>query len=362
MMIIMLANATQEQIDAVVDKVESTDLAAHLSAGEERTIIGVVGDNVRITQDQLLHMPGIDRIIPISKPFKLASREFHPTSTITTFGNVSIGGDNIVIMAGPCSVESRGQLLETAHAVKEAGGHALRGGAFKPRTSPYSFQGMGIEGLELLAEAREIYDLPIVTEVMSEELVPVVAEYADVLQIGARNMQNYPLLQAVGKSSRPVLLKRGLSATINELLMAAEYILSNGNPDVILCERGIRTYETTTRNTTDINAIPVLQSLTHLPVVLDPSHSTGYWEYVSTIAQAGIAAGADGLLVEVHNHPEEALSDGGQSLRPERFAELVRRVEAISKAVGRSDSPIKSRAVWQSRERHKNGHGILRDG
>jgi 3-deoxy-7-phosphoheptulonate synthase len=356
MMIIMLATATQEEIGAIVSRIESKQLAAHLSTGEERTIIGVVGDRSQIIPDQFLHMPGIDHIVPISKPFKLASREFHPTSTSCPFGHLTIGEDGITIIAGPCSVESRSQLLETAHAVKEAGGQALRGGAFKPRTSPYSFQGMGVKGLELLAEAREITGLPIVTEVMAEEMVPVVEEYADMFQIGARNMQNYPLLSAVGKSHLPVLLKRGLSATVQELLMAAEYILSNGNPNVVLCERGIRTFETSTRNTTDINAIPVLQSLSHLPVVLDPSHSTGHWEYVATIAQAGIAAGADGLLVEVHNNPEEAFSDGGQSLKPERFAELVTQVRAIAKAVGRSNSYVKSRAVQQSIARRANGH------
>jgi 3-deoxy-7-phosphoheptulonate synthase len=254
-----------------------------------------------------------------------------------------MGSQEVVIMAGPCSVESRTQILEIAHAVREAGARALRGGAFKPRTSPYSFQGMGEKGLELLAEAREATGLPIVTEVMSPELVPLVASYADVLQIGARNMQNYALLHAAGESQQPVLLKRGMSATIEELLMAAEYILSHGNRRVMLCERGIRTYETATRNTTDINAIPVLKEVTHLPVVLDPSHSTGQWEYVTAIARAGVAAGADGLIIEVHNQPEKALSDGGQSLRPERFAELVRQVRAIAEAVGRKVTPQEPR-------------------
>lgn len=335
MMIIMHINATKEQIGAIISRIKSKNLSAHLSKGEDRTIIGVIGDGRPVPQDQFLHMPGVDRIIPISRPYKLASKEFNPEGTVFSLNGAKMGGDEIVIIAGPCSVESRSQLLETAHAVKEAGAHALRGGAFKPRTSPYSFQGMGIEGLELLVEAKEQTGLPIVTEVMSKDMVSVVKQYADVLQIGARNMQNYSLLSEVGKSQHPVLLKRGLSATVEDLLMAAEYILSNGNPNVILCERGIRTFENSTRNTTDINAIPVLQSLTHLPVILDPSHSTGHWEYVTKIAQAGIAAGANGLIVEVHNNPSEALSDGGQSLKPERFAELVTRIRGIAEAVGK---------------------------
>jgi 3-deoxy-7-phosphoheptulonate synthase len=241
----------------------------------------------------------------------------------------------VVIIAGPCSVESRSQTLEIALAVKEAGAHALRGGAYKPRTSPYSFQGLGEEGLEYLAEARSLTGLPVVTEVMAPELVPLVASFADVLQIGARNMQNYALLHAAGESQKPVMVKRGMSATVEELLMAAEYVLSHGNRRVMLCERGIRTFETSTRNTTDINAIPVLKSLSHLPVFLDPSHATGNWEYVTAVARAGIAAGADGLIVEVHTHPDQALSDGGQSLKPERFADLVRQVKAIAIAIGR---------------------------
>jgi 3-deoxy-7-phosphoheptulonate synthase len=277
----------------------------------------------------------VDRIVPISRPYKIASREFSPHNTVFPLDGVEIGADGIVIIAGPCAVESRTQTLEIAQAVKEAGAHALRGGAYKPRTSPYTFQGLGEEGLEILAEAREVTGLPIMTEVMAPELVPLVASYADVLQIGARNMQNYALLHAAGESMRPVMVKRGMSATVEELLMAAEYVLSHGNRRVILCERGIRTYETSTRNTTDINAIPVLKALSHLPVVLDPSHSTGNWEYVTAIARAAVAAGADGLIIEVHNHPEQALSDGGQSLKPERFAELVRQARAIAQAIGR---------------------------
>ena len=286
-----------------------------------------------------MYLPGVDRIVPISRPFKLASREFSPQNSVFPIDGMNIGGSPIVIIAGPCAVESRQQLLETAHAVREAGAHALRGGAFKPRTSPYSFQGLGEDGLQILAEARQVTGLPVVTEVMSPEQVSLVTQYADVLQIGARNMQNYSLLHMAGESQHPVLIKRGMSATMEELLMAAEYVLSHGNRRVILCERGIRTFESATRNTTDINAIPVLKSLTHLPVILDPSHSIGNWEYVTAIARAGVAAGADGLIVEVHPHPAEAYSDGGQSLKPERFATLVSQVKAIAEAIGRSVAP-----------------------
>ena len=340
MMIIMQTDATPGEISAVVERVETSGLKAHLSQGEERTVIGVVGDGRTIYQDQFLHLPGVDRVIPISRPYKIASREFIPQDSIFPLDGVNIGERGILLIAGPCSVESRSQLLETASAVREAGAHALRGGAFKPRTSPYSFQGLGETGLELLAEAREITGMPVVTEIMSAEQIPLVTRYADVLQIGARNMQNYALLNAVGESQHPVLLKRSMMASIEELLMAAEYILSHGNRRVMICERGIRTFETSTRNTTDINAVPVLKSLTHLPVLLDPSHSTGHWEYVSAIARAGIAAGADGLIVEVHNHPSQAMSDGAQSLKPERFAELVHQVRAVSEAVGRTLEPI----------------------
>jgi 3-deoxy-7-phosphoheptulonate synthase len=335
MMLIMSTNATQSQIDSVVSLITSSGLQVHLSRGEERTVIGVVGDTRNVHHEQFMHLPGVERVVPISRPYKIASREFIPANTVFPLDGVQIGGDGVVIIAGPCAVEDRNQLMEIAQAVREAGAHALRGGAFKPRTSPYAFQGMGEEGLELLAEARQLTGLPVVTEVMAPEQVPLVAHYADVLQIGARNMQNYALLHAAGESQHPVLLKRGISATVEELLMAAEYILSHGNRRVILCERGIRTYETSTRNTTDINAIPVLKTLTHLPVILDPSHSTGHWQYVTAIARAGIAAGADGLIVEVHQNPEMALSDGGQSLKPERFANLVSQVKAIAQAVGR---------------------------
>jgi 3-deoxy-7-phosphoheptulonate synthase len=340
MMIIMRADANPEQIEHVVERVQHFGLRAHLSTGEERTVIGAIGDGRPVDKDLFLYLPGVDRVVPITRPYKLASREFRPQNTVFPVNGVQVGSDQILIIAGPCSVENRTQLLETAQAVKEAGAHALRGGAFKPRTSPYSFQGMGEQGLQLLAEARELTGMPIVTEVMSPEQIPLVTKYADVLQVGARNMQNYALLHAVGESQYPVLLKRGMMSTIEELLMAAEYILSHGNRRVMLCERGIRTFETTTRNTTDINAIPVLKSMTHLPVILDPSHSTGQWSLVTAIARAAIAAGADGLIVEVHPNPGEALSDGGQSLKPERFAEMVKQITLIGEAVGRTVSHV----------------------
>ncbi len=339
MMIIMRTEATQAQIASVVARVEEQGLRAHISRGEERTIIGAIGDGRPVNRDQFVWLPGVDRIVPISRPYKLASREFMAQDSTFPIDGVSFNPGEILLIAGPCTVESREQILESAIAVKEAGAHVLRGGAFKPRTSPYTFQGMGEAGLELLAEARELTGLPVVTEVMSPDQIDLVTRYADMLQIGARNMQNYALLHAVGESNHPVLLKRGMSATIEDLLMAAEYILSHGNQRIILCERGIRTFETATRNTTDINAIPVLKSSTHLPVILDPSHGTGHWEYVNAVARAGIAAGADGLIVEVHPKPDVALSDGGQSLKPERYAELVQQVKAIAEALGKKLAP-----------------------
>jgi 3-deoxy-7-phosphoheptulonate synthase len=335
MMIIMNVEATEAQVEVVVERIKANGFKPIVLHGEERKVIAVVGNNPYQTREQYIFLPGVDRVMPISRPYKITSREFKPANTVFPIDGLQVGGNEVVIMAGPCSVESRSQLMETALAIKEAGAQVLRGGAYKPRTSPYSFQGLGEEGLELLAEARELTGLPVVTEVTSHDLVPLVARYADVLQIGARNMQNFALLNAVGESQHPVLLKRGNSATIEELLMSAEYILSHGNQRVILCERGIRTFETATRNTTDINSIPVLKSLTHLPIFLDPSHSTGHWEYVTPIARAAIAAGADGLIIEVHSNPEQALSDGAQSLKPERFAQLVRQVRAIARDVER---------------------------
>lgn len=349
-MIIMRSDATPEQISQVVERVAVNGLRAHLVEGTERTVIGVIGEGRKVTPDPFILLPGVDQVMRISRPFKLASREFCPDDTEFALDGVTIGGKNILVIAGPCAVESRSQILETAYAVRESGAHALRGGAFKPRTSPYAFQGLGEKGLELLAEARQATGLPVITEVLSPEQVPLVAQYADVLQIGARNMQNSALLHAAGASQRPVLLKRGMSATIEELLMAAEYILSHGNRRVILCERGIRTFETATRNTTDINAIPVLKSLTHLPVIIDPSHGTGNWQYVTPVARAGIAAGADGVIVEVHPNPENAASDGSQSLKVERFAEMVTQLRLIAEAVGRTlaPSPTKRLAVSQA--------------
>jgi 3-deoxy-7-phosphoheptulonate synthase len=341
MMIIMRTDATQEQIANVIDRVESCGMGAHLVVGEERSIIGAIGDGRPIQLENFLYLPGVDRVVPISRPYKLSSREFKEGDSVFPIDGVQIGGDEIIIIAGPCSVENREQFLETAFAVREAGAHALRGGIYKPRTSPYSFQGLGEAGAELLIEARNATGLPIVSEVMAIEQIPILKECTDIFQIGARNMQNFSLLHAVGKSHHPVLLKRSMMATVEELLMAAEYIISHGNRRIILCERGIRTFETATRNTTDINAIPVLKSLTHLPVILDPSHSTGNWSYVTAIARAGIAAGADGLIVEVHPNPSMALSDGGQSLKPERFATLVKQVRAVAEAVGRKVAPVR---------------------
>jgi 3-deoxy-7-phosphoheptulonate synthase len=335
MIIVMQTRASSDQISAVVGRIESLGYRAHLSKGEETTIIGVIGDDRPIDPAQFELLDGVEKTVPILKPFKLASRTMHPPDTLVPLNGMQVGGPKLAIIAGPCAVESREQLLEVAHAVKEAGATALRGGAFKPRTSPYSFQGLGEAGLELLAEARAETGLPIVTEAMSPEQVSLVGKYADVIQIGARNMQNYELLTAAGKFGKTVLLKRGMMSTMEEWLMAAEYILARGNERVILCERGIRTFEKYTRNTTDINAIPVLKQLTHLPVILDPSHSTGKWEYVVPVARAGIAAGADGLIVEVHAHPEDAVSDGMQSLRPAKFAQLVVEVRRVAEAVGR---------------------------
>src|SRR5512143_1033135 len=335
MIIVMKNGASAKQISAAVSRVEAMGYRVHLSQGEERTIIGVIGDDRPIDRAAFELLDGVEKTVPILKPFKMASRDMHPQDTVVALDGVKIGEPRITIMAGPCAVESRTQILETAQAVKEAGATVLRGGAFKPRTSPYSFQGMGEAGLELLAEARELTGLPIVTEAMSPEQVPLVGKYADVIQIGARNMQNYALLTAAGEYGKTVLLKRGMMSTMEEWLMSAEYILAQGNGRVILCERGIRTFEKYTRNTTDISAIPVLKQMTHLPVILDPSHSTGKWEYVLPVARAGVAAGADGLIVEVHCHPEDAVSDGMQSLRPERFAQMVIEVRRVAEAVGR---------------------------
>lgn len=336
MIIVMKQDASQSQITNVTARIEQWGCQAHISEGEERTIIGIIGNGRPLDRAPIERMSGVERTVPILRPFKLASRDFHPKDTVIKLNGVSIGGDQVVVMAGPCAVESREQLLETAHAVKQAGAQVLRGGAYKPRTSPYSFQGLGEEGLKLLAEAREETGLLVVTEVMEPDLVPLVSTYADIMQIGARSMQNYALLHAVGEAQKPVLLKRGMMSTMEELLMSAEYILSHGNERIILCERGIRTFETYTRNTLDVSAVPLLKQLSHLPVVADPSHGTGKWELVEPVTRAAVAAGADGLLIEVHPHPEEAMSDGAQSLKPERFATLMEHLDAIAEAVGRT--------------------------
>lgn len=335
MIIIMNGNASLREKSAVVAWVEENGCKANIFEGVEHMVIGVIGDGRPLNQEQVRMMPGVERVVPVLKPFKVASREFKPTDTSFPIGDYRIGGDEIIVMAGPCSVESRNQILETAHAVKEAGAHILRGGAFKPRTSPYSFQGLGEEGLQYLKEAGEATGMPVVTEVMEPALVPLVSQYADILQIGARNMQNYALLHAVGRAQQPVLLKRGMSSLIEEWLMCAEYVLSHGNTRVMLCERGIRTFENYTRNTFDINAIAVAKHLSHLPVIADPSHATGKWEYVSAAAKAAVAAGADGVIIEVHPRPDEAASDGRQSLKPKRFAHLVEEMRAIAEAVGK---------------------------
>ncbi len=335
MIVVMNVNASAREISDVIARIRAMGYDVHLSDGKERTIIGVIGRGRPLDREQLALMSGVQSVMPVTHPYKIASREYHPDDSLVPLNGITVGGANLAIIAGPCSVESREQIIETAYAVREAGATALRGGAFKPRSSPYAFQGLGEEGLRYLAEAREQTGLPIVTEVMDPQLVPLVCQYADVLQIGARNMQNYTLLHAVGESQHPVLLKRGMSSTIEELLMSAEYILSHGNMRVMLCERGIRTFETYTRNTFDINAIPVLKRISHLPVIGDPSHGVGKWEYVESVALAAVAAGADGLILEVHSQPEMAQSDGQQSLKPERFAALVAKLRQLAPVVGR---------------------------
>lgn len=336
MIVVMKTTATKEHVEAIIDRVHSVGCKTHPIVGEERTVIGVIGDPRVLDIRQIARMAGIESVVPISKPYKGASREFKPEDTLIQVGNVTIGGSEVVMMAGPCSVEGRTHLLEVAHACHEAGARILRGGAYKPRSSPYSFQGLGEEGLRYLAEAREATGMPVITEVMDPALVPLVCDYVDILQIGARNMQNYTLLNAVGKSGHPVLLKRSFSGTIEEWLMSAEYIISQGNNNVMLCERGIRANETETRNTFDLNAIPVIKQLSHLPIIADPSHATGKWEYVGAVAKGAVAAGADGLIIEVHPEPDKAWSDGAQSLKPEKYASLVREARLIAQAIGRS--------------------------
>lgn len=335
MIIVMKSGVSKEEISKILKEVKKLGFKSHLSKGEEKTIVGLIGNGRAVSPGHFQFFSGVEDVLRVSKPFKLASREFKPDKSVIRVNGVSLGGENIPIMAGPCAVESREQILETALKVKEAGATILRGGAFKPRTSPYSFQGLKEKGLEILAEAKEKTGLSIVTEVMTPEHVPLVGEVADILQIGTRNMQNYALLEAAGKYKKPVLLKRGMMATLEEFLMAAEYILSNGNSNVILCERGIRTFETYTRNTLDLAAVPLLKQLSHLPVCVDPSHATGSRSLITPVSKAAVAAGVDALLIEVHPHPEKALSDGAQSLNLEEFCEFMEELRPVAEAVKR---------------------------
>lgn len=336
--IVLQPDVTDENIEHIVKKLKAKGLKANVSRGSERIIIGVIGDTSKVTEDEenaIRAMPGVENVVRILKPYKLASREFKKENTVINVDGHLIGGKKIHVMAGPCAVENKTTLMNIAEKVKKAGATFLRGGAFKPRTSPYSFQGLGEEGLEYLFEAKKKTGMPIVTEIMDPRDIDIITKYADIIQIGARNMQNFRLLLEVGSVNKPVLLKRGLSATIKEWLMSAEYIMSQGNHNVLLCERGIRTFETETRNTLDLSAVPVLKKLTHLPVVVDPSHGVGKWDLVAPMAKAAIAAGADALIIEVHTNPEEALSDGEQSLRPEIFEKLMLELKPFALAAGR---------------------------
>ncbi|MDH4099391.1 MAG: 3-deoxy-7-phosphoheptulonate synthase [Nitrospirota bacterium] len=335
MIIVLKPEVTKAEIDHIMDRLKERGLTGHVSQGVERSIIGVIGDERVIEALPFAAIPGIEKAMPILKPYKLASRDFKKENTVIDVNGVKIGDRKVPIIAGPCSVEKKDLLLEIAKEIKACGASFIRGGAFKPRTSPYAFQGLGEEGLKYLAEAREATGLPVVTELMDSRDLDLIVKYADVIQIGARNMQNFRLLLDVGKVDKPVILKRGLSATIKEFLMSAEYIMSQGNHKVILCERGIRTYETATRNTLDLSAIPVLKQLTHLPVVVDPSHGVGKWDLVAPMAKAAVAAGADGLLIEVHPLPEEALSDGEQSLKYKVFRQLMGDLRRVAAAVDR---------------------------
>ena len=340
MMIVMKASATEEEIQSVLDRIESCGARAHPSRGEEVTVIGAIGDREHVARLGLEGHAGVEQVVPILKPYKLASSQLRTRGerTVVEIGGRKVGGEHFSMIAGPCTVESRDQLLQTARIVRDAGGSLLRGGAYKPRSSPYSFQGLGQEGLRLLAEAKEETGLPIVTELMDTRDLDAVLEVADVIQIGARNMQNYPLLTEIGRSGRPALLKRGPSATLEELLMAAEYILKEGNPNVILCERGIRTFETAYRYTLDLMAVPFLKELTHLPVVVDPSHAPGRRDMVTQLSLAAAAVGADGLITEIHPHPEQAVCDGPQALRADGFAEYVELVERVAAVAGKAIS------------------------
>lgn len=336
MIIVLKKGATESEEKDVIAKIESVGLSVHVSKGKERTIIGALGDEAKLVNIPLSVMPGVEKAMPVLKPYKLVSSELHEERTQVDIGGIKIGGKLIPVMAGPCSVEPGGPLVDTAKLIKEAGGSFLRGGAYKPRTSPYSFQGMGTEGLDVLQEGKKATGMPIVTEVMDPRDIEVMYDKVDMFQIGTRNMQNFRLLLEIGKQDKPVLLKRGLAATIKEFLMSAEYIASQGNSNIVLCERGIRTFETATRNTLDLSAVPVLQKESHLPVLVDPSHGTGYWHLVAPLAKAAVAVGADALMIEVHHDPANALSDGEQSLKPEKFAILMKELQLVAEAVGRT--------------------------
>ncbi|MCI0638839.1 MAG: 3-deoxy-7-phosphoheptulonate synthase [Gemmataceae bacterium] len=336
MIIVLRPNSSQAEIDHVLDRIKELGLKPHLSQGEHRTIIGVIGDENKLQAEPLQAIPGVEQVLPIMKPFKLASREFNKADTVVAVGKVKVGGGSLAMIAGPCAVESREVLNEIAGHVKKAGANILRGGAFKPRTSPYSFQGLGEEGLKILRDVGARHDMPVVTEVMDPRQLPLVEKYADMLQIGARNMQNFDLLKEIGQSKKPVLLKRGMSATVKDMLMSAEYILSEGNPNLVLCERGVRSFEDSTRNMLDMSAVPNVKGLSHLPIVVDPSHATGRPDLIPSMAWAAVAAGADGVHVEVHSCPEKALSDGPQALLPKRFEELMDRLRRIAEVMGKS--------------------------
>ena len=336
MIIVMSPSATKENIQKVIEKVEAAGLRVHTSEGEEVTIVGVIGDKKKIANLEMNMMDGVEKTVRITEKYKLVSRNFHPENTVVDVDGVKIGGKQIVVMAGPCSVESIDQLREAAKAVKAGGAQFLRGGAFKPRTSPYDFQGLAEDGLKMLRKVADEVGLKVVTEIVDKDDIDVVGRYADIYQVGARNMQNFQMLKALGKADKPVMLKRGLSATISEWLNAAEYIMAGGNERVILCERGIRTYETFTRNTLDLSAVAAVKELSHLPIIVDPSHGTGRWQMVRPMARAAVAAGCDGLIIEVHPHPEIALSDGDQSLTPKNFEQLMDELGRIAAVMDRS--------------------------
>jgi 3-deoxy-7-phosphoheptulonate synthase len=336
MIIVLKPGSTESDIEQVVKRIEQLGFRAHLSRGVQRTIVGVIGEEERLGSEPLTALPGVEQVLPILKPFKLASREFHPENSSVNVGGVRIGQGWLAMIAGPCAVESEEVLIEIASEVRAAGANILRGGAFKPRTSPYSFQGLGEDGLKILQAVGQRFQLPVVTEVMDPRQVPLVDRYADMLQIGARNMQNFNLLNEVGQTRKPVLLKRGLSATVKDLLMSAEYILSAGNPNVVLCERGVRTFEDSTRNMLDLSSVPNVQGLSHLPIIVDPSHATGRPDLIPAMARAAVAAGADGVHIEVHSRPEQAKSDGAQALRPHQYTELMAQLRQLAEVLARS--------------------------